>query len=816
MCNCINFDLEDLKMSEAKNSTYSSSDVQALNDLEAIRVRPGMYISSVANPRQLLLESYDNSVDECQAGYCDEIVVNVDTKENKYSVRDKGRGIPIGMSEFKDIVGNVHKIETLQLLYTKSHSGGKFSEGAYKVSRGLHGIGNKCINALSIHAKAVTHRDGKAVELLMSKGEVISLEYKDTDEPNGVYVEFIPDEDIFESKAIPKSEIMEIIGISKAFGIPVKLYIDEELTELPYNDRYDLLPKLPEDAKEQHKFDLEVGDGTGEKMMLVISYTSTINHASYRGYTNMIYNSGGGSHIRFFEDCYKEAWKKYNDGTFKDTDVFIGMRGVVACFISNEAMQFSSQTKEKLTTNKAYFNKFKPMVVAKFQEYFDSNPELVEALTLKYRAYRESQDKLMSSKEIANLIVVNSEESATTNTVRRRSVVSKLKECTSKSRTGTTLYITEGDSAVGSVLAARDRRVDAALPLKGKIANVSYRSIVNALASEDVRNLANSVGAGVGEDCDASRSRYENIVLVCFTGDTKVKMLDGTYKTFEELSEMEKANPGRDYWVYSLDKNHNVVPGRATKPEVKKYVTELMEVTLDDGSKVTCTPDHKFMLRDGSMVEIKDIPEGASLMPLYHKIGTDEGGGRFKGYEMVFNPSTGTWERTHKLVKSESGLITHHKDRNKLNNEPNNLQIMTRRKHLNEHREEQSKLLKSLNDRGMYAKLGNMLINKGYTLTEDLLNDDNMRKSLAKELKTRFLPKVSSVLKWYTTFEEFVEASKHYNHKLLSKRIIKLEKAVPVYCLTVKDYGNFAVCCHNKLTNREESVFVSNCDADPD
>lgn len=769
-------------------SNYESDSIKAPNDVEAIRTRPGMYISSVANPRQLLLEAYDNSVDESQAGYCKEIVVNVDTKKNLYMIRDKGRGIPIGMTSFRDILGNTHQIETLQLLYTKSHSGGKFGEGAYKISRGLHGVGNKCVNALSSHTKAVTHRDGKAVELIMSKGEILELNYLDTTEPNGVYVEFIPDKDIFDSDVIPKHDIVDIIGITKAFDIPVTLYIDGKEIELPYKDRYDLLPKLQEEIKELHKFDLEVEDEEGKRMMVVVSFTSSINYASFKGYTNMIYNSSGGSHVRFFEDCYKEAWKKYHDGTFRDYDVFIGMRAVVACFISNNDMIFSGQTKEKLITNKKHFESLRSKLIAKIHEYFDNNPDLVEALVLKYRAYRESQDKLMSSKEISSLVVVNHENTATTNTVRRRSVVSKLRECTSKSRKGTKLYITEGDSAMGSVLASRDRHVDAVLPLRGKLLNVSWKNILDCLKSEEVRNIVNSIGAGVGDDCDSDRSRYEEIILVCFTGDTKVKMLDGTYKSFEELAEMEKLNPGRDYWVYSCDEQGNIVPGKAYRPEIKKYVTELMEVTLDDGSTVTCTPDHKFLTRDGQMIEIQDIPEGTSLMPLYHKIGTTEG----EGYEMVFNPSTSTWENTHKLVKSEAGLVNHHIEMN------------------------QNPEVKSLQRRGMYAKLGNMLINKGYTLTEDLLNDDNMRKSLAKELKTRFLPKVSSILKWYETFEEFVEASKHYNHRLLSKRLIKLEKAVPVYCLTVKDYGNFAVCCHNKLTNREESVFVSNCDADPD
>ena len=182
-----------------KDIHYDASDLRSLSDLEAMRKRPGMYIGLTEDPRQLFIEDTDNHIDEEIEGHSKKTIIRYDTKTGKVETRDFGRGIPIGLVEYADsITGKTQKIEALQLLFMKSHSGGKFDEGkAYRFSRGLHGLGNKIICALSSEAKAITYRDGKAVELKMSKGKKKKLTYIDsTTEPNGTYVEFLPDEEI--------------------------------------------------------------------------------------------------------------------------------------------------------------------------------------------------------------------------------------------------------------------------------------------------------------------------------------------------------------------------------------------------------------------------------------------------------------------------------------------------------------------------------------------------------------------------------------------------------------------------------------------
>lgn len=492
---------------------YNSSDIKALGDLQAIRTRAGMYVGETNHPGQLFTEALDNALDEVQSGFSDKAVVTIDTTKNLYSVRDYGRGIPIGKSTYTDAVsGESHEIETLQLVYFKTHAGGKFGNNtAYKKSRGMHGVGLKCINALSVHAKAVTYRDGKSVILVMSKGELISLDYEDTTEPNGVYVEFIPDPDIFESPIIPINHILEISGISKAFGQHVEVYEDGTELELPYSNLYDLLP-TQSNENELLRTDFTVESPTTESMTIALKYTSDTN-VIYRGYTNMIPNPSGGSHLRFFEDCYKEAWNKYIDDEFRINDVLIGLRALVGVAIDNDVMAFAGQTKERLTTSKSYFEQFRSELVSKIQEYFDTHENERKGLIKRFKEYRASQNKLLANKELSQLIYIN-DTKGQSSLVRRKSVVDKLRECTSKSQQDTELIICEGDSAAGTLIQARDVVHQAIIPIRGKILNVSKKnSYIECMKNEEVKSIVNSAGTGIGADCDYTKSRYERYLI---------------------------------------------------------------------------------------------------------------------------------------------------------------------------------------------------------------------------------------------------------------------------------------------------------------
>lgn len=862
-----------------KSNSYESKDVEVYGDAEGIRKRPGMYIGDTADSHHLFIEATDNALDEIQLGYSEKAIINVDTKLNKYSVRDFGRGIPIGKTIYKDQISDtVHEVETIRLLFTKNHSGSKFSGSAYKKSRGLHGTGLKAINALSSYCMAQTFRDGKSVKIELSKGEVTSLEYLDTDEPNGVYIEYIPDPEIFDDPATSIDFIIDSCEVNKAFGSTLELYIDGELQELRYNDLYDLLP-YDEDESEYFRTEFFVESDTTESIQIAIKYTNATNCIE-RGYTNTLYNSMGGSHIRFFESVYKEAWEKYMDKDFRPNDVLIGLRALVGVSISNEAMSFSSQTKEKLITKVKYFDQFREQLIEEIRKFFDSNEEIRKGLIKRFKEYRASQNKLMATKELADVIYVDKQ---TDGKIRRKSVVTKLKECSSKTRAGTSLMIAEGDSASGSLGPVRDVKYEALLPIRGKILNVSniltdtkVKHPFNVcMENEEVRSIVNCAGTGIGIDCDANLSRYERYLIACFTGDTKLRMLDGTVKTFEELVEIETENPGGDYWVYSTDDKGKFVPGRGYNPRVTGETDKLAHVILDDGTEITCTPNHGFRLKDGSYREAKDLVNGDSLLAEYFRLKN--------GYEQISDTDDSRgWEYTYRKVidntdpSHQRGKTwqTHHKDHNKRNNNPDNLVWMTLSEHCSHHlteynvSEKHRDRVKELHEDGFYdytyfgrngyneseahrkaaARVGRMVGGKNITKYNKSEQHKETVRQMNKSPEIKLLqtrgkvlkvvsqlqfedleftpenyynvkmdvnksaPKYENLLKYFDSYEEIYELAKTYNHKVQNVWIEYLDEPVKTYNITVDKYHNYLISNDDDTSG----VIVKNCDSDFD
>lgn len=836
-------------------STYDAKDIHSLGDLEAIRMRPGMYIGDTSNPQQLFIEALDNAIDEVQSGYSEKAVVIIDTKENLYAVRDYGRGIPHGKSQYKDLLGNDVEIETLQLVFTKNHSGGKFGGEVYKKSRGLHGIGLKAINSLSTHARAITFRKGKYVELDMSRGEILDLQYgkvknvplhdkgEDTDNNvrgtdlsdlpidtvakvvswddghDGTYVEFIPDPEIFEDKVIPLNSILTLSGISKAFGSNVEVYVDGELQELPYNNLFDLLPKSSDHENEFFTTSFHVDSPSTESIDIALRYTSDTNTLS-RGYTNTIYNSSGGSHIRFFESCYKEAWQKFmkKDCGFKPEDTLVGLRAVVGVFINNDQMAFAGQTKERLTTRINYFEQFRPKLVRSIRKYFNDNPTILKGLIKRFTEYRTNLEKMRASKELEETIYVS--DSDDNGRVRRKSVVEKLRECSSKSREGTRLFI-------------------------------------------------------------------------CFTGDTKVKLLNGTSPTFEELVDMEKETPGRDYWLYSVDENNHIVPGRGFNPRITGETTELVHVILDDGTEIKCTPNHPFMLRDGEYIEAKDLTEDTSLRACYFKYDGSTSRHGDEAYEFFYDPIKGNWDKTHTHVaeylfgKPEfppNGSYgdrwdCHHVDMDPRNNDPSNLIWLTKREHgafhfvvynkSEEHRKKASEIgrkygseiitrynkseahrkaaskvgkvtgpiyiteynkseghrntvanmnanddVKRLQWRGKVLKVAEMMYDQGIPFTSENYNSARVIKNPnkpngGKGSAINLAPRYENLLRYFDSYDELMEKVKLRNHKVSRVWTEHLDKPIKVYDLTVDEHHNFLLRC-----DTDSGVIVHNCEGD--
>lgn len=486
-------------------SNYTTDSIQVLSDMDHVRLRYQMYIGEPDNPRQLFSELLDNALDESESGYSDLTEVFVDTKKNSYRVRDYGRGIPIGK---KSLDGK--EIETLELLITKLFSGGKFDTDTYRIRNGLHGVGLGCCNALSSSFSITTYRDGKSVHIDASKGNVLNLEYNDSTEHNGCDAELIADPDIFDTIIIPIEIIIDRCKVAKAFGYNIKLYIDGSEFDLTVNSLFDLLPHEVglnnyADFIIDHKLE------NGESIRVAIRYTSETN-SKYFGYTNLLYNRWGGTHVRLLDRAIEDVWKNYykeSDTNLHDSDCKIGIRVICAVFISNVA--FSSQTKDKLTVPNSNLKELIDGFSSEFKNQLDNDENIRKALIKRFSEYRQAQNKLTSRKEIMELVKIN--DRAASGTAHRISVVDGLAECTEKFVEGTEIFFVEGRSAGGTAKRARNKKLQAVLPLRGKIKNVTYMSIKDALKSEEVLKIINSVGAGVGEDADPDKCRYEKLII---------------------------------------------------------------------------------------------------------------------------------------------------------------------------------------------------------------------------------------------------------------------------------------------------------------
>lgn len=487
------------------DQNYNSESIKVLTDIEHIRLRPGMYVGDMDNPIQLFSEILDNAVDELQGGYGAKIKIVVDTYHNRYTIRDYGRGIPHG----EKILSNGDKKETLEILLTKSNSGGKFDNLSYKHSCGLHGVGLTVTNALSRRIVVTSHRDGESVEVSCDNGEVLKVTKISQYEEDGTEVTFEPDPKFFDSDLIPESYIINRCKILKAFGYNIEYYKNDELQEFNVNDIFDLLPKCD---ISYGRTDITYTSDNEEIIRVALDYTSNTNYGSY-GYTNLIYNRYGGTHTRLIQRAICDVWSEFYKEVsteLKWDDCTLGLNVLVAVFIGD--ISFSSQTKEKLTVPNKNLEDLMSGFKSSFKEYLVNNPELRKGLLKRFEEYRISQNKLLSQKEIMNVIKIN--DATNGKPIRRRSVVPGLIECTSTSRDGTEIYFVEGNSAAGPVARARNRKYQSVLPLRGKIKNVTYMDIKDALKYETVRNIINAVGAGVGPDADSSTSRYEKIIIL--------------------------------------------------------------------------------------------------------------------------------------------------------------------------------------------------------------------------------------------------------------------------------------------------------------
>ena len=509
-------------MAKKKNQNgYGEDAIKVLEGLDPVRKRPGMYIGSTSSSglHHLVWEIVDNSVDEAMAGFCSKITVTVHA-DNSVTVTDNGRGIPVGRHPQK-------RIPTLEVVLTVLHAGGKFDNDAYKVSGGLHGVGVSVVNALSSRLVAEVKRDGGVYQMEFSRGKTTQKMKKvGTSKTTGTSITFWPDETIFETTTYNYDTLHDHLQETAFLNKNLKIVLVDERELEPrrdefcyaggiidfvkfLNDEKTILPGLARPIYVEGKSDPEAPADRRGEVEVALQWNTTYSE-QVLSFANDIYTDEGGMHLEGFRTAltktindYARAKKllKDKDPNLTGDDVREGLTAVISVKLPDP--QFEGQTKAKLGSS--YMRTLTNKVVAQgLAEYLEEHPNPAKEIFKK--ASQAAKGRLAAQKARQATRRKGLLESA--------SLPGKLADCSVRDAEMTELFIVEGDSAGGSAKMARDRSIQAVLPLRGKILNVERVQEHRALSSDTITSLITAIGTGVGPEFNIEKARYHKIVIM--------------------------------------------------------------------------------------------------------------------------------------------------------------------------------------------------------------------------------------------------------------------------------------------------------------
>lgn len=523
-----NKEAESLKKNEAKSSkSYDAKDIQILEGLDAVRLRPGMYIGTTGlkGLHHLVWEIVDNSVDEAANGYCSRIIVTLH-KDGSITVEDNGRGIPVAIHPQK-------KVSAAEVVFTELHAGGKFNNDNYAYSGGLHGVGASVVNALSRWLKLEICRDGKKyIQEFESKEDshgkvrggvpLYPLKEEGKSVTTGTSVTFMPDDRIFESIEFNpdtiKEHLEEVSFLNRGLEIDFIVEAEKETESKSYVFKYDGgivdFVKYINDSKNVLYPDpiYFKGESDDIKVEVAMQHTDGYTESTF-SYVNNIQTPDGGTHEIGFRSGLSRAIQdiaaKNSALKSKESDMLIGddfREGLTTVLlVKMKTVEFEGQTKAKLGNPQAR-PAVDSVVYQGLTDYFANKKtgKILEAVLEKAVGAAKAREASRKAKEIARQ----------KNSIENSTLIGKLASCTGKNYANNEIFIVEGDSAGGSCKQARDRHFQAILPLRGKPLNVEKRRIDQVLQNEEFRTLISALGAGIGEDFNVDAIKYNKIIIL--------------------------------------------------------------------------------------------------------------------------------------------------------------------------------------------------------------------------------------------------------------------------------------------------------------
>ena len=608
----------------AVEADYGAEQIQILEGLEAVRMRPGMYIGSTSERglHHLVYEVVDNSIDEALAGYCDHIDVTIH-KDNSITVVDNGRGIPVDMHESGK--------PAVEVVLTVLHAGGKFGGDGYKVSGGLHGVGVSVVNALSTSMEVQVKRDGKIYEIAFKRGVTTKpLTVVGTTTETGTRVHFVPDPEIFSVTTYSYETLRHRLRELSFLNHGITIGLHDERVEPVRSEQFHFdggissfvehLNRKKEVLNPEPIYFNGVKDDT--VVEIAMQYNDSYQENIY-SFVNNINTEEGGTHLAGFKLALTRAANDFarKQGILKDKDSNLSgddVREGLTCVISLKIRepQFEGQTKTKLG-NSEVRGIVDSIVTEGLSEYFDENPAITKRIIDKAIMAARAREAARKARELTRR----------KNALEVSSLPGKLADCSVKDPEQAEIYLVEGDSAGGSAKQGRDRRFQAILPLRGKILNVEKARLDKIFANAEIRTMITAFGTGISEDFDLSKRRYGKIIIMTDAdvdgAHIRTLLLTFLYRYMKPLIEhghvyiaqppLYQIRKGKKHWyTYSDDELSKKLDEVGRDGVTVQRYKGLGEMNPEQLWETTMDPEGRTMLR----VEMEDAEEADELFTI--------------------------------------------------------------------------------------------------------------------------------------------------------------------------------------------------------